>query len=50
MNEGTDVVQKSQSAPERYAAITPVSLNHYQNSFVQESFSWFHVIAARAQL
>lgn len=35
-NERTDVVQRSQS------------LNHHQNSFVQESFSWFHVTAAQA--
>lgn len=38
-NEGTDVVQSSRCTPEHCAAITPVPLNHHQNSFVQESFS-----------
>jgi len=50
VNERTDVVQRSQSAPEHYAAITPVASNHHQNSFVEELFSWFHAIAARAWL
>lgn len=39
VNEGADVVQRSQCTPEHCAAITPVPLNHHLNSFVQESFS-----------
>lgn len=46
VNEGTDVVQRSQHTPEHCAAITPVPLNHHQSSFLQ----LFHVIATPAQL
>lgn len=48
VNEGTDMVQRRESAPEHITAITAASLNPHQNSFVQGSFSGFHVIAAPA--